>query len=477
LFAAACAGVFYTNAASQLTISNSTLHSNAATTSLGAAAFLYGDAAITDSVVSNNSAFHNGGAIFAFVGVSLDVHRSKFLDNHCHYSGGAIYSETQTKLNFTFCEFGRNRGEYGSVIGSLGDVSLSHCSIHDNAATGNGALAMSPGSSATVRSCTFERNTAVDSAACISADYRTVVSVSSSSFSVNSAARGGAITSAGCLHLDDCSFTDNTASTGGALALLRGSELIADSCSLSGNSAGVSGGAVHTDGALLMRSSSFSNNVAVSGSGGAIAAQAQATVNATGCSFVTNSAAQAGAAVFIAAAAAVAPQLVSSSFGLNTASCCYATGHRSTAAVAAVNGSSSSSSSASSYACTDVDSGVGSGCCRAGEYSDGAVCVRCSIESLHCTSTGVVAATLPLAAGYWRADLQSLAVRQCWREEACKGGVAVQSSDDYCAAGYRGPCELLQLTAVNIHLCALACTRRYSSGTACYCHYCIAVAE
>eukprot|EP00953_Heterococcus_sp_UTEX-ZZ885_P019320 10795-Heterococcus_DN1.PRE.2 len=216
-----------------------------------------------------------------------------------------------------------------------------------------------------------------------------------------------------------------------------------------------------------MRSSSFSNNVAVSGSGGAIAAQAQATVNATGCSFVANSAAQAGAAVFIAAAAAVAPQLVGSSFGLNTASCCYATGHRSTAAVAAVNGSSSSSSSgASSYACTDVDSGVGSGCCRAGEYSDGAVCVRCSIESLHCTSTGVVAATLPLAAGYWRADLQSLAVRQCWREEACKGGVAVQSSDDYCAAGYRGPCELLQLTTVHIHLCALACTRRYSSGSA-----------
>jgi predicted outer membrane repeat protein len=398
--------------------------------------------AISDSVVSNNSAFHNGGAIFAFAGVALDVHRCKFLDNQCHYSGGAIFSESQTRLTITHSEFRGNRGEYGAVIGTLGALSLSHSSIHDNAATGNAALAISPGGSATVHSCTFERNAAVDSAGCISADYRTVVSVSSSSFSANSAARGGAITSAGCLNLDDCTFADNTASTGGALALLRGSVLIADSCSLSGNSAGVSGGAVFTDGALLMRNSSFSSNAAVSGSGGAIAAQAQATVNATGCSFVANSAAQAGAAVFIATAAAAvaAPQLAGSSFGLNTASCCFATGHRSTAIVA-VNGSSSSSSSASSYACTDVDSGVGSGCCRAGEYSDGALCVRCSTESLQCTSTGVVAATLPLAAGYWRADLQSLAVRQCWREEACKGGVAVHSSDDYCADGYKGPCK------------------------------------
>jgi hypothetical protein len=405
--------------------------------------------AISDSIVSSNSAFQNGGAIFAFAGVALDVLRCKLLDNKCSYSGGAIFGETQTKFNITLSSFSGNRGEYGAAIGTLGAVTLTHCSLQNNSATGNGAVAISPGGSATVDSCSFERNTAVDSAGCISADYRTVVSISSSSFTANSAARGGAITSAGCLNLNGCSFTDNTASTGGALALLRGSALIADNCSLSGNRASVSGGAVFSDGLLLVRNSNFTSNAALSGPGGAIAAQAQATVTATGCSFVANSAEQAGAAVFIdaAAAAVAAPQLAGSSFGLNTATCCYAAGHRSTAVVSNSSGSSSSSSSSSSgsssssYVCTDVDSGAGSGCCRAGEYSNGAACVRCSTESLQCTRTGVVAATLPLAAGYWRADLQSLAVRRCYRQEACKGGVAVHSSDDYCAEGYRGPCE------------------------------------
>eukprot|EP00953_Heterococcus_sp_UTEX-ZZ885_P001671 1428-Heterococcus_DN1.PRE.2 len=273
-----------------------------------------------------------------------------------------------------------------------------------------------------------------------------------------SAADGGIISAAGVLEVGDCIFSDSSSKRGGALLLQETSQLLAVNCTFARNKALLEGGAISSAGAVTLVSSVFDSNSAVSGAGGAVCVDGAVSVAATSCRFTGNTAAKAGAAVFTEsadAAAALRPDLTGSTFEGNAASCCYAAGYGHALAAAAA-----------SSLCSDVDNGVGSSCCGAGEYSDGAVCVRCAKESMACNQTGTVSATLPLAAGYWRADLDSLDVKQCWREEACRGGVAVQSSDDYCADGYKGPCKLQQLTTVHTNLCALACTRRCSSGSA-----------
>jgi predicted outer membrane repeat protein len=247
-----------------------------------------------------------------------------------------------------------------------------------------------------------------------------------------SASDGGIISAAGILEVGDCIFADSCGKRGGALQLQETSQLLAINCTFARNIASLEGGAIATAGAVTLLSSVFDSNSAVSGAGGAMCVDGDVAVAATRCTFTGNTAAKAGGAVFTesADAAALKPDLTGSTFEGNTASCCYAAGYGHALAAAAA-----------SSLCSDVDNGVGSSCCGAGEYTTGTACVRCAKDSMACSVTGTDTATLPLAAGYWRADLDSLDVKQCYRQEACKGGVAVNSSDDYCAEGYRGPCE------------------------------------
>lgn len=46
--------------------------------------------------------------------------------------------------------------------------------------------------------------------------------------------------------------------------------------------------------------------------------------------------------------------------------------------------------------------------------------------------------TFDLEEGYYRVSNESSIVLQCYQEEACVGGT---NASNYCATGYRGPCE------------------------------------
>lgn len=92
--------------------------------------------------------------------------------------------------------------------------------------------------------------------------------------------------------------------------------------------------------------------------------------------------------------------------------------------------------------------------CYAHEYAmprddnDGAdvPCEQCATvdgeEGVDCNNPGVTLASLPIRKGYWRSSRKSLKVQQCLHSEACVGATEIASSDDYCANGYKGPCEL-----------------------------------
>lgn len=73
-------------------------------------------------------------------------------------------------------------------------------------------------------------------------------------------------------------------------------------------------------------------------------------------------------------------------------------------------------------------------------------CVTCDPELLDCVQPGSTIQTLPLLQGLWRAnfDLGQEFVLQCLNSDACVGGT-LGTNGTYCAEGYEGPCEHLQL--------------------------------
>jgi hypothetical protein len=157
---------------------------------------------------------------------------------------------------------------------------------------------------------------------------------------------------------------------------------------------------------------------------------ASITINST--LFDGNQAGTAGGSVFTLSTA-VPAVITGSSFSNSSASCCYAN------AAAQLSASS----------CVDVDSsssiGRGSECCSADYYIDAGRCVQCTYE-LACAAVGTNTATLQLAAGLWRPRLDSTIVFECYNADACAGGVALTSStQDYCTAGYTGPCKYISL--------------------------------
>ena len=72
-------------------------------------------------------------------------------------------------------------------------------------------------------------------------------------------------------------------------------------------------------------------------------------------------------------------------------------------------------------------------------------CEQCAAiegaEGVDCTKPGATRASLPIKKRYWRENDTSLTVLSCLYSDACKGATAVNTSEDYCADGYKGPRE------------------------------------
>lgn len=83
------------------------------------------------------------------------------------------------------------------------------------------------------------------------------------------------------------------------------------------------------------------------------------------------------------------------------------------------------------------------------DSNDGGVgCEQCAslegnVEGVDCAHAGATLASLPVVEGYWRSSTESVIIHSCVHSEACPGATKVSNSDDYCADGYEGPCELI----------------------------------
>ena len=148
------------NATTELTISNSWIHGNSAST-YGGAIGNYGELAVTGSTISGNSAVTRAGGVYGYAGSLTHLTNDTLSGNTTPGSGGAVYLEKFTTsaaaMNAIDTTFGGNSASSGGVI--AGDAGTSF-------ATWNVLMAKGPTGANCALPVTVVQPTFADDASC-----------------------------------------------------------------------------------------------------------------------------------------------------------------------------------------------------------------------------------------------------------------------------------------------------------------------
>jgi predicted outer membrane repeat protein len=268
-----------------------------------------------------------------------------------------------------------------------------------------------------------------------------------SSFTANTAlnGKGGAleVDSTACSTLPNSTTMTAAAAVAAATAVAVNSALITDTTFTDNAAYGIeaAGGAVSLAiyAAAAFERCAFTNNSAAA-SGGAIVSETSAVAVVSDSMFDSNTAGTVGGSLLLSLAAYQEPSVTNSSFTGSTSRCCFADGYGSTQQWRATNSS-----------CMDLDTRTTATaeCCGTGYYNDGVSCHVCN-TLYGCDTVGTTVASLHLLEGHWRSSISTLTIVECYRKAACKGGVALLSSEEYCSPGYAGPCKCSILSSFQI---------------------------
>lgn len=301
-----------TATSSNFTVQDSQFIGLAIPSGVGSALIMYdaGEGVVRNSLFSGNSAQYGGVIrVSATTGytASLSLFSCQFLNNQATSTGGVFDSGSRVTINIYNSLFqGNTAADRGGIFNSLGSLitivnSEFYYNYGLNSANGlhsGGGIGYFQGGSIYVSSSNFSHNGVVTSsdkggAFYLSAAY---ISVTSSSFTNNSATNGGAIS---CIYnayfdITNSEFRDNT---GAAIYVIEGAA--AQSSTISGsvferNTGRTGAGALNFVNAvnITVTNSTFSSNIGY-GSGGAISMNRALTVSS--CIFFNNSATNAGA--------------------------------------------------------------------------------------------------------------------------------------------------------------------------------------
>jgi predicted outer membrane repeat protein len=164
-------------------------------------------------------------------------------------------------------------GSGAGIYSDQADVYLYAVTMSGHDAGGDGSAIYSTGGELVVEKSVFTNNHADASGGAIYVALNTMASIQDSTFRANNAGtNGGAFTNAGQMQLVNSAIYSNSATLAGGGVYHRGAgaELTVDRVTLSGNNAGTSGGGLHAQTALFVRQSTFSGNSATDGGGLAI---------------------------------------------------------------------------------------------------------------------------------------------------------------------------------------------------------------
>ncbi len=276
----------------------------------------------SDTTISNCSFLRCNRAILYWPGASLPadmvISDCAFTDclNHCIWIRDGDGSADTFPMRIINCTFQNTegRGIYAELsaptLGPINELFVESCSFIDSTlSSGNGAAIHLGGATAeytaaaistTLTNCTFTNNSALSGGA-VNAKKHQPLTLTNCTFTGNTAeataGTGGAISHEGPLTAASCVFTGNTAGAGGAHASRVTADLVG--CTFSNNHA-IYGGASYTEGCVLTISeSSFIANTASNyywESGGAIETNG-GTATITGSQFVGNHANGSGGAI------------------------------------------------------------------------------------------------------------------------------------------------------------------------------------
>ncbi len=151
------------------------------------------------------------------------IEHCSFLDNDCAFRGGAIAALEASEPNIVHCQFTRNVANFGGAIIALGagHAKIDACTFTENHSNSMGAAVNSNGR-VEMRDCSFVANTSDFGGGAVSVSQGGIVLLTNCLFAGNSAADyGGALcegTGSTTTTMIHCTFADNTAPNGNALA-------------------------------------------------------------------------------------------------------------------------------------------------------------------------------------------------------------------------------------------------------------------
>ena len=209
---------------------------------------------VKNSSFTSNSARH-GGSIYIYLFHKVTIQSTVFFDNKASYGGGAVCADN-TALVIYECKLQRNSAEsYGGALTVSTVVLLINNSmfIQNTATQGSGLKAeLAFNGKFQIVSSIFRDNHATGRGGALTLLARYPIILSHCSFSNNTAKYGGAIAFIMTtiprkiqLNLTHCQFTANRAVKGGAIALLSCYNVTFENSSFLRNRAEMDGGAVY----------------------------------------------------------------------------------------------------------------------------------------------------------------------------------------------------------------------------------------
>ena len=258
---------------------------------------------VTDCYFENNKAVNQGGAISNLLS-NFQITNSIFKNNRTtdlvggDPAGGAIYADGARGNNGTLvvrnCNFDGNSsnglGQGGAMFlfpYNSQSVEVTNCTFKSNSANQGGAFWHKGGGNSGIPDPEYPLSAAPET---------TTLLFNSCIFDGNTAlnASGGALWISDCIvnEIYNCTFKNNTASLGGAIALLTNRVLTIRNCTFNNNRAGQAGaiGAGGISATLNILNCTFAANIANQYGGALAVPQNTIPVNITNCTFANNSA-------------------------------------------------------------------------------------------------------------------------------------------------------------------------------------------
>lgn len=196
------------------------------------------------------------GPMGAATGFSPVVRHCTFAGNHAR-EGGAVYNYDRSRPQFLQCLFASNSADWGgAMVDRVGVRSvLTACRFENNQARWRaGAIYLDYGARPVLTDCQFASNRCQRNGGAVAMISRasqlenTIALLSLCAFSGNAAGnQGGALAAcdSAVVGLDRCSFTDNRAQAGAAIAAESRCRAVLVDCRFSSNQAAAPGGEIH----------------------------------------------------------------------------------------------------------------------------------------------------------------------------------------------------------------------------------------